>query len=87
MMMQKGQQFRCQNRECAAEIEVTRDSTEGESRIGCSYGVLMKKPYTEPVLSLYDVAVSIPTKYFTQRAWVFSVPRTPGEASLEQNLC
>jgi len=54
MILKKGQRYRCQNRECAAEIEVTRDSVEGPSTPRCCCGAAMKKPYTEPVLRMLD---------------------------------
>jgi hypothetical protein len=51
MILRKGQQFRCQNRRCRAEIEVTRDSMEGESNPRCCCGAEMKKLWTTPVVS------------------------------------
>jgi hypothetical protein len=50
MMMRKGQQFRCQNPECAAEIEITKGSIEGKSSFTCCCGGAMKQPYSKPVL-------------------------------------
>jgi hypothetical protein len=50
MILQKAQIYRCQNRECRAEIQVTKDSIEGESNPRCCCGAEMKKPYTTPVL-------------------------------------
>jgi hypothetical protein len=51
MMMQIGQRWRCQNSKCGAEIEVTRDSIEGKSSVKCRCGAVMKKPYSNPVLT------------------------------------
>ena len=51
MILQKGQRYRCQNRECAAEIEVTKGSIEGEFNVRCCCGWEMKKPYNRPVLA------------------------------------
>lgn len=48
--MQRGQRYRCQNRKCAAEIEVSKDSIEGRSNPRCCCGGEMKKPYAKPVL-------------------------------------
>ena len=50
MMMQRGQRYRCQNPECAAEIEIAKDSIEGRSSLRCCCGAKMKRPYTKPVL-------------------------------------
>jgi hypothetical protein len=51
MILQKGQRYRCQNQECAAEIEVTEGSIEGEFNARCCCGSQMKKPYSPPVLT------------------------------------
>jgi hypothetical protein len=49
-MMRMGQRFRCQNPECRAVVEVTKDSMEGNSNPRCCCGAEMKKLYTAPVL-------------------------------------
>lgn len=54
MKIQSGQLYRCVNRECASEIEVKKDSIEGESSLRCCCGSEMKKPYTKPVLRTLD---------------------------------
>jgi hypothetical protein len=54
MMMRSGQRYRCENRECAAEIEVKEDSLEGHLNPRCCCGAEMKKPYTKPVLRTLD---------------------------------
>ena len=54
MLMKKGQRYRCQNRECGAEIEVTKDSIEGEFKPKCCCGSEMKKPYSPPVFGSRD---------------------------------
>lgn len=51
MILRKGQKFRCQNRQCRAEIEVTRNSIEGESNPKCCCGAEMKKLWTTPFLN------------------------------------
>jgi hypothetical protein len=51
MILRKGERFRCQNQQCRAEIEVTRDSIEGESNPKCCCGAEMKKIWTTPFLS------------------------------------
>jgi hypothetical protein len=54
-MLRKGERVRCQNPECAAEIEITKDSIEGESRVICRCGAVMKKLYSKPVLKIRAV--------------------------------
>jgi hypothetical protein len=54
MTMRSGQRYRCQSRECAAEIEVTKDSIEGQSNPRCCCGAEMKKPYIRPVVRTLD---------------------------------
>jgi hypothetical protein len=54
MILLKGQRYRCQNRECAAEIQVTKDSIEAEFNVRCCCGSEMKKPYSRPVLTNRD---------------------------------
>jgi hypothetical protein len=49
MIMVKGQIYCCQNPRCRAEIQVVRDSIEGESVPTCCCGAKMKKPYSRPV--------------------------------------
>ena len=68
MMMQSGQRFRCTNPECAAEIEVIRDSIEGTSSVTCCCGAVMKKPYRKPVLTTSTENDSILAKRFGQVA-------------------
>ena len=51
MILLEAQRYRCQNRECAAEIEVTIGSVEGEFHVTCCCGSEMKKPYSQPVLA------------------------------------
>ncbi len=54
MILRKGQRYRCQNRECAAEIEVAKNSVEGASNPKCCCGAEMKKVYSKPVLRTFD---------------------------------
>jgi hypothetical protein len=51
MKMLTGRRYRCQNRECGAEIEVMRDSIEGRSILRCCCGTVMKMPYSKPILT------------------------------------
>ena len=53
MLLQKGEIYRCQNRMCAAEIEIKRPSIEGHSAVTCCCGNIMKKPYSAPQLRIY----------------------------------
>lgn len=50
MMLRKGERVRCQNQECGAELEVMKDSIEGEFSVTCCCGAMMKKPYSAPLL-------------------------------------
>jgi hypothetical protein len=61
MMMRSGQRYRCQNAECAAEIEVTKGSIEGQSNPRCSCGAEMKKPYTKPLITMRDMGAPVVT--------------------------
>ena len=54
MMMRSGQWYRCQNQECAADIEVKKDSIDGQSNPRCCCGAEMKKHYAKPVLRTLD---------------------------------
>ena len=47
--MKTGQCYRCQNPACRAEIEVKKDSMEGDVNPRCCCGAEMKKCYREPV--------------------------------------
>ncbi len=51
MIMLKGQVYRCQNKQCGAEIVVAKESVEGDSTPRCCCGAQMKKPYTKPTLT------------------------------------
>ena len=57
--MRTGQRYRCRNSECRAEIEVTRDSTEGKSNPRCCCGAEMKKQYTRPALRTLNKHVAL----------------------------
>lgn len=50
MQLLKGQTYRCQNRQCGAEIVIAEQSIEGETNPRCCCGTEMKKPYSPPVL-------------------------------------
>jgi len=64
MIMRLGQKYRCQNPECRAEIEITKDSKEGESNPRCCCGSEMKKPYTPPVLRKLDKDAGVLAHHF-----------------------
>ena len=49
-ILRKGETYRCQNRECTAELRVTNGSIEGSSGLRCCCGSPMKKPYHKPQL-------------------------------------
>ncbi|HEV3483581.1 MAG TPA: hypothetical protein VGR97_14780 [Candidatus Acidoferrales bacterium] len=50
MVLQKGQIYRCQNLQCHAEMQIVKDSVEGESNPKCCCGAEMKKLWNTPVL-------------------------------------
>ena len=52
--MKTGQRYRCQNPDCRAEIEVKKDSKEGEANPRCCCGAAMKKSYSKPVFKVLD---------------------------------
>jgi CDGSH-type Zn-finger protein len=68
MMLRKGERLRCQNAECAAEIEVTKESIEGESAVTCCCGAVMKKPYSKPALGIRAADGPILAKHSCQKA-------------------
>jgi len=69
MILRKGQRYLCQNRECTAEIEVTKDSVEGPSNPRCCCGAAMKKPYKKPVLRMLDEdKAALPELFVGRRA-------------------
>ena len=66
--MREGQHYRCQNPECRAEIEVTKDSIEGISNPICCCGTPMKRPYSKPVLRVLDLGEAPLAELFEERA-------------------
>lgn len=68
MVLKKGQRYRCQNRECGAEIEVMKDSNEGEFKLRCCCGSEMKKPYSAPVFTNRDADREILAPLFETKA-------------------
>lgn len=68
MLLRKGQRYRCQNRDCQAEIEVMRDSIEGDFMPRCCCGSEMKKPYSPPVLTNRNVDREILAPLFRTEA-------------------
>jgi len=67
MILLTGQRYRCQKRKCAAEIQVTKDSTEGEFNVRCCCGSEMKKPYSQPVLTNRDADREVLAPVFGKR--------------------
>ncbi|MGO9589995.1 MAG: hypothetical protein ACLP3K_08140 [Candidatus Acidiferrales bacterium] len=51
MIMLKEQVYRCQNKQCGAEIVIAKESIEGGSTPTCCCGAQMKKPYAKPTLT------------------------------------
>ena len=68
MVLKKGQRYRCQNPDCGAEIEVTKDSVEGDLRLRCCCGSEMKKPYSPPVFANRDADREILAQLFRTKA-------------------
>jgi len=68
MLLREGQRYRCQNRDCQAEIEVTKDSIEGDFRPRCCCGSEMKKPYNPPVFTNRDADREILAPLFRTKA-------------------
>jgi hypothetical protein len=50
MTVTEGQIYRCQNRECNAQIQVIRPPRESSANFKCRCGAEMKKPYASPAL-------------------------------------
>jgi hypothetical protein len=50
MILLKAQIYRCQNQLCCAEVQVTKDTIEGDENPRCCCGAEMKKPWNRPVL-------------------------------------
>ena len=50
MILLKAQIYRCQNQLCRAEVQVTKDSIEGDENPRCCCGAEMKKLWSTPVL-------------------------------------
>jgi len=51
MMMLKEQVYRCQNKQCGAEIVIAKESIEGDATPRCCCGAQMKRPYAKPTLT------------------------------------
>lgn len=49
-VMLKGQRFICENPDCWAVLQVTKDSTEGTSNPRCCCGAEMKKLDSRPIV-------------------------------------
>ena len=50
MILLKAQIYRCQDQLCRAEVQVTKNSTEGDESPRCCCGAEMKKLWSTPVL-------------------------------------
>lgn len=66
--MREGQHYCCQNPECRAEIEVTKDSIEGISNPICCCGTPMKRRYSKPVFRVLDKGEAPLVELFEQGA-------------------
>jgi len=66
-IVRRGQRYRCQNPKCQTEIEVTKDSSAGESNPRCFCGAEMKKAFTAPVLRTLDKDASALADLFPSR--------------------
>jgi hypothetical protein len=66
--MNTGQRYRCQNPDCRAEIEVRKDSKEGEANPRCCCGAEMKKPYSAPVFKQFGKDVGDLAQLFKDSA-------------------
>ena len=67
-IMETGKRYRCQNAECGAEIEVTKNSKEGSSNPRCGCGAEMKKLYSKPTLMRIEADASILNGLFKKSA-------------------
>ena len=54
MLITERQVFRCQNRDCGCEMEVTKTLVEAKANPRCFCGAEMKKPYSPPVFRTLD---------------------------------
>jgi hypothetical protein len=67
MIMLRGQRYRCQDRECRAEMEVKEDSIEGGTNPRCWCGAEMKKRYGPPVLRSRDTDGAVLADHFRKK--------------------
>ena len=49
MVIEEGQVFRCQNRDCGCEIKALRSSVIAHKNPRCGCGADMRKPYRKPM--------------------------------------
>lgn len=64
MDIRRGERWRCQNRDCKSEIFVTSSShLRGGSRLRCSCGAVMKKPYVRPEMDTFETTKQ-PLRFF-----------------------
>jgi hypothetical protein len=68
MVLKKGKRYVCQNRDCGAEIEVTKDSIKRDVNPRCCCGSEMKKPYSPPVFANRDADREILAPLFGTKA-------------------
>lgn len=68
MILKTGRQYRCQNKKCAAEMEVTKESVEGGSNPTCCCGTEMKQIYEKPVFKILDKDHELARRFFAKEA-------------------
>jgi hypothetical protein len=62
--IRRGERWRCQNPKCRSEIFVTSSSrVQGDAKLQCSCGEIMKKPYVQPGLDTFET-VKVPQRVF-----------------------
>ena len=67
MILMMGRQYRCQNKKCAAEIEVKKGSIEG-SNPTCCCGTKMKQIYEKPAFRILDKDHELARRFFAKEA-------------------
>jgi len=67
-VMETGNRYRCQNVECRAEFEVTKNSKEGNSNPRCCCGAEMKKLYSKPAFTRIEAEASTLNELFKKSA-------------------
>jgi hypothetical protein len=67
MSMTDGQIYRCLNRDCGCEIQVTKPSIEAKANPRCCCGAEMKKPYQKPLARAVGANSEVPVRLKTER--------------------